>query len=72
MRTDVQALSPDDAVGKARRSMLEEHGLTALPVADAQGHLIGMLTEADLLVRRIPRRRVCWWHPSVIRHQSVG
>ncbi len=63
MRTDVPALSPDDAIGKAWRSMLEQ-GLTALPVTDAQGHLIGMLTEADLLVRRIPRRRVRWWHPA--------
>jgi CBS domain-containing protein len=48
MRTDVLTARPDEAVGQAARRMLEtEYG--ALPVVDADGMLVGIVTENDIV-----------------------
>jgi len=38
-----------------------DHELGGVPVADTNGRLIGMLTEGNLIARRIPRRARRWW-----------
>ena len=61
MRKDIPPLHPEDSIATAWRSVRDQR-LSGLPVADADdGHLVGMLTEADLIVRRIPRPRPRWW-----------
>jgi CBS domain-containing protein len=57
---NVVALHPEDTLGKAWRVMRDQ-GLSALPVVDAAMHVVGVLTEDDLLARRIPRTRLGWW-----------
>lgn len=54
MRTDVPILSPRDTVCRATRLMLEG-GYSALPVADTEGGVAGVLTEWDLLSLAIPQ-----------------
>jgi CBS domain-containing protein len=41
---------PDSTVSYAARMMVE-HGISGLPVVDARGSLVGIITEADLLRR---------------------
>ncbi len=53
MRRDVLTLRPDDTVEHARR-LLDERGVKALPVIDAQQQVVGIVTGADL--RRAPPR----------------
>ena len=50
MVRDVLTVEPDVEVGEAIK-ILAERDISALPVVDAQGHLVGILSEADLLGR---------------------
>ncbi|WP_086664196.1 CBS domain-containing protein [Lentzea kentuckyensis] len=54
MTTDVVVVGPDTLARDAAR-LLAERGLTALPVIDASGALVGMVSEADLLQDRLPQ-----------------
>jgi len=46
-RTVLTAL-PDDPVAKVAR-LLSDHKISAVPVCDAAGHLLGMVSEGDLM-----------------------
>jgi CBS domain-containing protein len=48
MTTDVVTVRPDSTV-KAAMCALDAHSVTALPVVDAVGRLVGVLSEADVL-----------------------
>jgi CBS domain-containing protein len=60
MRKDVIALRPEETMAMAWRQMRDQW-IEALPVTDPAGHLLGLLTEHDLLARLTPRRASCWW-----------
>jgi CBS domain-containing protein len=47
------------SVDEAARLMLE-HGVTGLPVMHG-GLVVGVITQADLVARLVPRSRVSWW-----------
>lgn len=51
MTTVVVKLSPDNSVRQAAQIMLDNH-VSGLPVVDDDGHLVGLITEGDL-IRRI-------------------
>lgn len=62
MVTDVITTSPDTSVREAAEILLENH-VSALPVVDETGSLVGVLSEGDL-VRRMEigtERRRSWW-----------
>lgn len=54
MSSPVVTVTPDMTV-KHAANLLSAHGFTALPVLDADGRLIGVVTEADLVRDRFPR-----------------
>ena len=54
MSSPVVTVTPGMTV-KYAANLLSAHGFTALPVLDADGRLIGVVTEADLLRDRFPR-----------------
>ena len=54
MSSPVVTVTPEMTV-KYAANLLSAHGFTALPVLDADGRLIGVVTEADLLRDRFPR-----------------
>ncbi|MET9226188.1 CBS domain-containing protein [Lentzea sp. NPDC003310] len=54
MTTEVVIVTPDTAAREAARQ-LAEHGYTALPVVDATGTLVGVVSEAELLRDRLPQ-----------------
>jgi CBS domain-containing protein len=53
MTRDVVAVDPEMPVREAAR-ILAERGFTSLPVVDPDGHLVGIVTEADILRERLP------------------
>ena len=57
MSRDVVTVTPDDTVVQAARLMLQGK-FSGLPVVDANGSLVGMVTEGDLL-RRAETGTVC-------------
>jgi CBS domain-containing protein len=62
MTEQVITVTPDAAVTEVARLLLEK-GISAVPVKDAEGEIIGMVSEADLMHRveigRAKPRR--WW-----------
>lgn len=46
----VVRLSPDNSVRQAARLMLDHH-VSGLPVVDGEGHVVGVITEGDLIRR---------------------
>ena len=61
----VVTVGPEDGVDRAAE-LLAEHDIHTLPVVDAAGHVLGMVTEADVVRDAVPRDP---WardlHPSV-------
>ncbi len=47
------AIAPTEPVEEAVK-ILEKHGISGLPVVDAAGHIQGIISEGDLLVRESP------------------
>ena len=50
MSRDVITVSPEEEVDKAARILLENK-ISGLPVVDANNHVVGIITEKDLIVR---------------------
>lgn len=48
MNTDLISVEPDDTIDKAICTMLK-YGLSGLPVVDSSGHVLGVVSEFDLL-----------------------
>jgi CBS domain-containing protein len=69
MTTDVVVVSPDTGAREAAR-LLAERGFTALPVVDAAGTFVGVVSEVELLRDRLPQdpRRLVHGEPPVPRH----
>jgi CBS domain-containing protein len=57
--TDAVTLRPQEPIGRAIR-LLNRSRLSALPVVDSRGSLVGLLAESDLLTRLTSRKR-SWW-----------
>ena len=66
MVRDVVTVRPDTDVAEAIK-LLAEHDVSALPVVDEQGNLIGILSEADLIhrVEIGTEKRRPWWLEAV-------
>lgn len=60
MTTPVVSVKPDTSVRAAAQMMLE-HNVGALPVLDASGAPVGMVSDGDLLGRRPENKRRDWW-----------
>jgi CBS-domain-containing membrane protein len=63
---DVVTVRPDAAVADATK-LLAEHDVSALPVLDKDGNLIGILSEADLIHRAEigTEKHRPWWLEAV-------
>ena len=54
MSTEVVSIGPDETIKEAARLMVTER-VSGLPVTDENGHLIGIVTEADFLERELDK-----------------
>lgn len=61
MTADVITVGPEVSVHKAAR-LMSDHGVSGLPVVEADGRLIGIVTEGDLILRQAAPRARHWWH----------
>src|SRR5262249_58997829 len=60
MRRDIVGVGANDTIATAWRSMVDQ-GLSGVPVLGANGGVIGIVTEADLVARLVPPRKPRWW-----------
>ncbi len=62
MTRNVVAVRPEAGLREVARVLLE-HGISAVPVIDALGKLVGMVSEGDLIGRDDARRKARrdWW-----------
>ena len=62
MTTKVITARPDDSMAKIAR-LLSDHAISAVPICDAQGVVLGMLSEGDL-IRPFEKDKLskrAWW-----------
>jgi CBS domain-containing protein len=66
MVRDVVTVHPDTEIAEAVK-LLAEHDVSALPVVDGEGKLLGILSEADLMhrVEIGTEKRRPWWQEAV-------
>ena len=48
MTRNVVTVRPEDTVARIAK-LLSDHGISAVPVCDAEGHVLGMVSEGDLM-----------------------
>jgi CBS domain-containing protein len=81
MTTNVLTVDPDTPV-QAVAQLLSERGIGGVPVVDAANHLVGILSEGDLLHRvetgterrpeRLTGRRRSWWLDTIGSPQELA
>ncbi len=59
MSREIVNLRPEDSIPEAAR-LMGKSGVSSLPVVDASGQLVGILTNKDLIARLRTHRR-SWW-----------
>lgn len=57
MHTPAMSTTPSQTVGRVRKVM-HEHHISCMPVADAEGHAVGIVTATDLLAPGSDNRHV--------------
>ena len=67
--TDAVTVRPEEPIDRAIR-LLNRSRLSALPVVDANGSLVGFIAESDLLIRLISRKR-SWWATLLADKQAL-
>lgn len=67
--TDAVTVRPEEPIHRAIR-LLTRSRFSALPVIDANGSLVGLVTEHDLLIRLTSRKR-SWWAALWADHQML-
>jgi CBS-domain-containing membrane protein len=60
MTVDVIAVGPEESIHKAAR-LMADHGVSGLPVVEADGRVVGIVSEGDLIVRQAANRERPWW-----------
>ncbi len=60
MTRTVATIAPTATIEQAARLMVER-GVSGLPVVDAAGAVLGIVSEGDLIVRQRPAERLSWW-----------
>ncbi|MBM4439290.1 MAG: CBS domain-containing protein [Candidatus Rokubacteria bacterium] len=60
MTADVITVGPEATV-RGAATLMSDHGVSGLPVVDRDGHLLGIVTEGDLILRQAAPRPRRWW-----------
>lgn len=71
MTRDVITVSPATPIHEAARLMVE-HGVSGLPVIDADGRLAGIISHGDLILRQRRRKETPWWHSFFTNGEQIA
>lgn len=73
MTREVVTAKPEEKV-QSLAKRLADHGISAMPVCDGEGHLLGMVSEGDLL-RPFTKERMlkrAWWLEVLAEGQDLA
>ena len=71
MTRDVITVSPATPIHEAA-SLMVKHRVSGLPVTDTEGHLVGIISDGDLIVRQRRRKETPWWHLFFTRGEQIA
>lgn len=71
MTRDVVTVSPATPIHEAARLMVE-HRVSGLPVISADGNLVGIISDGDLILRQRHRKETPWWHSFVANCEQIA
>jgi CBS domain-containing protein len=71
MTRDVITVSPATPIHEAARLMVK-HRVSGLPVIDAEGHLVGIISDGDLIVRQPRQKETPWWHLFFTKGEQIA
>ncbi len=60
MTREVVTVTPATSIQSAAK-LMADHGISGLPVVDEQRHLLGIISEGDLILRQKAPARRPWW-----------
>lgn len=73
MTTNVRTAKPDDTVAKVA-ALLSDHNISAVPVCDAEGIVVGMVSEGDLIepVGTTKSSKRTWWLQMLAEGENLA
>lgn len=71
MTRHVITVSEDTPISDILTKLLE-HRISGVPVTDAEGHVVGLVSEGDLILRETPPRRRSWWLSLFGDHRKMA
>ena len=71
MTRDVITVSPATPIHEAA-SLMVAHRVSGLPVIDADGHVVGIISDGDLIVRQRRPKESPWWHLFFTRGEQIA
>jgi CBS domain-containing protein len=71
MTRDVVTVSPATPIHEAA-SLMVKHRVSGLPVIDAEGHLVGIISDGDLIVRQRRQKETPWWHLFFTKGEQIA
>jgi len=71
MTRDVITVSPATPIHEAARLMVA-HGVSGLPVIDADGRPVGVISDGDLILRQRRRKETPWWHSFFTNGEQIA
>jgi CBS domain-containing protein len=60
MTREVVTVRPETPIHEAA-ALMASRGISGVPVVEAEGHVVGILSEGDLIIRQKPREPLPWW-----------
>ncbi len=71
MTRDVVTVTPATSIQSAA-TLMADHGISGLPVVDEHRHLVGIISEGDLILRQRSWARRPWWRRFVDNAESLA
>jgi CBS domain-containing protein len=72
MTRDVISVSPQTSIHAAAQ-LMADHRVSGLPVIEADGRLVGIISDGDLILRQKRRRQtMTWWRSFVTAPQQLA
>ena len=71
MTRDVITVTPTTPIHEAA-SLMVAHGVSGLPVIDAEGCLVGIISDGDLIIRQGRRKETPWWYLFFTKGEQIA
>lgn len=71
MTQQVITVRPDASIRSAA-GLLTEHNVSGLPVVDEHSHVVGIVSDGDLIIQQKPRARRPWWHYFFVTGEQLA